>query len=103
MNIASASMKLPMKRKMIGSANGAKTTRAGATLQDDGQHRPDERGHRQRQRLGNPEDHHHQQDGREAVCWRGNRDRRRQENEERQRAGDEPDRPAPSIEQFFRG
>ena len=30
-NIASASMKLPMKRKMMGSANGAKTTRAGAT------------------------------------------------------------------------
>ncbi len=30
-NIASASMKLPMKRKMMGSANGANTTRAGAT------------------------------------------------------------------------
>ena len=30
-NMDSASMKLPMKRKMMGSANGAKTTRAGAT------------------------------------------------------------------------
>ena len=29
-------------------------------LQDDRQHRADERGHGQRQRLGHPEDHHHQ-------------------------------------------
>jgi hypothetical protein len=30
-NIASASMKLPMNRKMMGSANGARAVRAGAT------------------------------------------------------------------------
>ncbi len=54
-------MKLPMKRKMIGSANGASTVRAGTDLQDDGEHRTDERRHRERQRLGDPEHDHHRQ------------------------------------------
>ena len=72
-------------------------------LQDDGQHRPDERGHGERQRLGDPEDHHHQQDGRQPVCWRGQSGcgaARRTSSASGPR--DEPDRPAPPIEQLFR-
>ena len=49
-NIACASMKLPMNRKMIGSANGASAAWAGATQKHHRQHRPQHRrdGHRQR-------------------------------------------------------
>ena len=42
-------MKLPMNRKMIGSANGANADARRRHLQDDGQHGTDERGDRERQ------------------------------------------------------
>ena len=102
MNIASASMKLPMKRKMIGSANGANTTRAGADLQQDGQHRTDERRDRERQRLGDPEDHHHQQDARQPVRRRAqSASAREQQPAARAAAANEADRPPAPIEQLL--
>ena len=70
-------------------------------LQDDRQHRADEGGDRERQGLGDPENHHHQQDGRQPVRGRGNRHRCREQDEQRERPGDEADGPAAPVEELL--
>ncbi len=102
-NIASASMKLPMNRKMIGSAKGARTVRAGADLKNHREHRADQRRHRERQRLGHPQHHHHRQDGRETMRRRGQRQRREQHGNQQQRAANQSHRAAAAVEQLFGG
>ena len=91
-----------MNRKMIGSANGAKAVRAGATRSSDRQHRPDQRGHGERQRFGDPQHDHHREDRGEPMCRRRDRQRRQASSAIRtSRAEKQPDRPPPAVEQLL--
>src|SRR4051812_36669647 len=98
-NIASASMKPPMKTKTTGSANDANTWRAGATCRakarngagvrgvggGSGPHThntPTAGGDGERQRLAHPQHDDRGQDGGETVRRGGEAERRRQQRDE---------------------
>ena len=92
-------MKLPMKRKIVGLANGRNVSPAGATCRMIAQGRSEQRGHRERQRLGDPEHDDQRHDGGQAVCLRTERrERPRQHEQEEERAGDDADLPPLLIE-----
>ena len=92
-----------MKRKMIGSANGASASRAGATPQDDREHGAEQRGHRQRQRLGDPEDDDHRRGSAARRCADGASPAVAAASSTTKTAGarNRPDRPAPAVERLF--
>ena len=77
--IARAMMNEPMKRNISGSANGAKTSFAGATRRTTHAAAPSERRHRHRQRLGDPQHDDRRHHRRQPVRLRLEAGQRQQE------------------------
>mgnify|MGYP003694746615 CR=1 FL=1 len=88
--MASASMKLPMNRKMIGSANERQRAPGRRHLEDHRQRRAEQRRHGHRQRLAHPQHddrRHHRGEAVPGVREPGHRQQQDQQQRRRRQEG----------------